>query len=129
MAKAKKEGIRMAKFPIDQYLNWGFSSSKNLTLDQMIKVMLDLRHTKDWKEALKNVPTRKLKPARDSMLQYKLQKSHNKLQFLEHKKTQKFISSDKLEIQKSDVQKSTFFDKSMASKIPLNFTFQNRKMN
>lgn len=65
----------MAKFPINQYLTWGTSSSKSLTLDQSIKVMLDLRHTGDWKKALENVPTRKLKPAREYMLHSKLQKS------------------------------------------------------
>lgn len=75
LAKAKKEGIRMAKFPIDQYLEWGASSSKNLTLDQSLKIMLDLRHTGDWKEALKHVPNRKLRPAREKMLQNKIRRS------------------------------------------------------
>ncbi|XP_036149800.1 mitochondrial ribonuclease P protein 1 homolog [Monomorium pharaonis] len=74
LAKAKKEGIQMAKFPIDQYLDWGASSSKSLTLDQTIKIMLDLRQTGDWKKALQNVPTRKLRSARENRLQYKMQK-------------------------------------------------------
>lgn len=34
MAKAKREGIRMAKLPLDKYLRWG-SSGKSLTLNAM----------------------------------------------------------------------------------------------
>ncbi|XP_018378107.1 PREDICTED: mitochondrial ribonuclease P protein 1 homolog [Trachymyrmex cornetzi] len=92
MAKAKKEGIQMAKFPIDHYLTWGASSSKSLTLNQTIKIMLDLRHTGDWKEAFKNVPVRKLKPARD-YTQGKLQRS---------------IFSKRLQTQNSSIQNFTF---------------------
>lgn len=98
MAKAKRDGIRMARFPIDKYLDWGTSSSKNLTLDQTMNVMLDLRHTGDWKKALEHVPVRKLKPARENMLRSKLQRSP--------------IFSDKSESRKSQV--------------PLDFTFQKR---
>lgn len=36
--------------------------------------MLDLRHTRDWKQALQHVPTRKLKEAREHMLQKKIEK-------------------------------------------------------
>lgn len=100
MAKAKREGIRMARFPLDNYLDWGAGSTKSLTLDQSIRVMLDLRHTRDWKVALKNVPPRKLRPYREDMLQKKVQKS---------------TFSDTLETEKS--------------KMPLNFTFQSRKIN
>ncbi|XP_011641938.1 mitochondrial ribonuclease P protein 1 homolog [Pogonomyrmex barbatus] len=74
LAKAKKEGICMAKFPIDKYLKWGSSSSKNLTINQSLKIMLDLRHTRDWNEALKNVPNRKLKSTRVLMLKRKVEK-------------------------------------------------------
>lgn len=105
LAKAKKEGIRMAKFPIDQYLTWGASSSRSLTLDQSIRIMLDLRHTGDWNEALKNTPTRKLKSAREQQLRYKLQRSMTK-----------------------DLdQRPTPETKEL--KTPLNFTFQSRKIN
>jgi len=98
LAKAKKQGIQMAKFPLEQYLTWGVSSSKNLTLNQSIKIMLDLRHTRDWKEALKNVPIRKLKSAREWAIRNKLQSS---------------IFSKESQIQEdSSIQ---------------NFTFQNRK--
>lgn len=60
LAKAKKEGLRMAKLPLDQYFNWQ-SSHKSLTIDQMVKIMLDMRHTGDWKYALQHVPRRKIR--------------------------------------------------------------------
>lgn len=72
----------MAKLPIDRYLDWGSGSTKNFTLNQMISIMLDLRHTKDWKQALQHIPTRKLKEAREYMLQRKL---HFASKFLENK--------------------------------------------
>jgi len=59
LAKAKREGIRMAKLPLDRYLHWA-SSSKSLTLDQMIKIMLDIKFTGDWNVALKHIPRRKV---------------------------------------------------------------------
>jgi len=109
MAKAKREGIRMAKFPIDRYLDWGASSSKSLALDQSIRIMLDLRHTGDWKVALKNVPTRKLRSFREDMLRKKLERST----FSDT--LERPTSSDTLKTRKAEM--------------PLNFTFQNRKIN
>ncbi|XP_020293975.1 mitochondrial ribonuclease P protein 1 homolog [Pseudomyrmex gracilis] len=76
LAKAKKEGIRMAKLPLEKYLEWGTGSTKSFTLNQMMSILLDVRHTKDWKKALSShVPSRKLKATRDYMLQKKLQKA------------------------------------------------------
>lgn len=60
LAKAKKEGIRMLKFPLDKYLLWGAGSGKSLTLNQCISVLLDIRATGDWEYALRHVPRRKL---------------------------------------------------------------------
>ncbi|XP_018337928.1 PREDICTED: mitochondrial ribonuclease P protein 1 homolog, partial [Trachymyrmex septentrionalis] len=93
MAKAKREGIQMAKFPMDQYLSWGPSSSKNLTLNQSITIMLDLRHTGDWEKAFKNVPTRKLKSTRQHVTENKLQRS---------------IFSKRLQTEGSNIQNFTF---------------------
>jgi len=90
----------MAKFPIDKYLEWGASSSKNLTLDQSIKIMLDLRHMGNWKKALENVPTRKLRTTREYKLRSKLQSSR---------------FSNTLQTQEPNV--------------PEDFTFESRKMN
>lgn len=60
LAKAKREGLRMAKLPLDQYFNWN-SSHKSLTIDQMVKIMLDMRSTGDWNYALQHVPRRKIR--------------------------------------------------------------------
>ncbi|XP_017054349.1 mitochondrial ribonuclease P protein 1 homolog [Drosophila ficusphila] len=60
LAKAKRLGLRMAKLPLDRYLQWGSGSGKSLTLNQMINIMLDLKKTGNWDAALKHVPRRKV---------------------------------------------------------------------
>ncbi|KAL6443378.1 hypothetical protein ACFW04_002918 [Cataglyphis niger] len=105
LAKAKKDGIQMAKLPLEKYLPWGSGSTKNLTLNQMISVLLDLRHTKDWKKALQHIPTRKLKEAREYMLK---------------QKGKKFLHFKKSEVKRSNILNSD-------SKIITDFTFANRK--
>ncbi|XP_076066415.1 tRNA methyltransferase roswell isoform X3 [Oratosquilla oratoria] len=61
LAKAKQQGIKMGKLPLDTYLRWGSGSGKNLTLNQMILIMLDMKFTGDWRKALTHVPRRKIK--------------------------------------------------------------------
>lgn len=68
----------MGKLPIEKYLEWGSASTK-FTLDQMLKILLDLRYTGDWKKALQHIPNRKLKDP----TKYKV---HNKLRYLHLKK-------------------------------------------
>ena len=60
LAKCKELGIRMAKLPLERYLEWGAGSNKSLTLDQMTKIMLDLKDGKSWEVALRHVPKRKI---------------------------------------------------------------------
>ncbi|CAH0554546.1 unnamed protein product [Brassicogethes aeneus] len=60
LAKAKREGLRMAKLPLDKYLQWGSGSGKSLTLNQMILILNDVKTTGDWKYALRHVPKRKI---------------------------------------------------------------------
>jgi len=60
LAKAKKEGLRMAKLPLDHYLDWGSGSGKSLTINQVTSILLDVKRTRDWKYALRHVPRRKL---------------------------------------------------------------------
>jgi hypothetical protein len=60
LAKAKKQGLRMARLPLDRYLNWGSGSGKSLTLNQMVTIMLEMKKHGDWNEALKIVPRRKV---------------------------------------------------------------------
>lgn len=58
LANAKRLKLATARLPLDQFLHWEMGA-KNLTLDQMIRIMLTLKETGKWKEALKFVPQRK----------------------------------------------------------------------
>ena len=72
LAKAKRENIKMAKLPLDKYLNFGGGSGKSLTLNAMISILLELKAHGDWERALKFVPRRKLRDFdeySDSLLQ------------------------------------------------------------
>ncbi|XP_026478944.1 mitochondrial ribonuclease P protein 1 homolog, partial [Ctenocephalides felis] len=69
LAKAKQQGLRMARFPLDKYLAWS-KSSKSLTLNQVCSILLDVRSTSDWAQSLKHVPTRKIM-SDEELSQYK----------------------------------------------------------
>ncbi|XP_028999265.1 tRNA methyltransferase 10 homolog C [Betta splendens] len=58
LANAKRLKLATARLPLDEFLRWG-TGAKNLTLDQMMRIMLTLKETGNWDEALKQVPTRK----------------------------------------------------------------------
>ncbi|KAM7405989.1 hypothetical protein PAMP_000396 [Pampus punctatissimus] len=58
LANAKRLKLATARLPLDEFLHWE-CGAKNLTLDQMICIMLTLKETGKWEEALKFVPTRK----------------------------------------------------------------------
>ncbi|XP_069328655.1 tRNA methyltransferase 10 homolog C [Eulemur rufifrons] len=58
LAKAKRLKLATECLPLDKYLQWDMGS-KNLTLDQMIRILLCLKNTGNWEEALKFVPRRK----------------------------------------------------------------------
>ncbi|KAL1490251.1 hypothetical protein ABEB36_012978 [Hypothenemus hampei] len=60
LAKAKREGLNMRKFPLDRYLQWGSGSGKSLTINQCVSILLDMKTSGDWNEALKHVPRRKI---------------------------------------------------------------------
>ncbi|XP_028028227.1 mitochondrial ribonuclease P protein 1 homolog [Bombyx mandarina] len=60
LAKAKKDNITMAKLPLDRYLEWAPGSKKNLNINHMIPILLDLKLTGDWEYALRHIPKRKL---------------------------------------------------------------------
>ncbi|CAL1544539.1 unnamed protein product [Lymnaea stagnalis] len=60
-ARAKKQGIKVMKFPLDQYLNWNLGT-KCITLDQVMKIMTSLKNKESWLDAFKkSVPKRKLR--------------------------------------------------------------------
>ncbi|KAK7864193.1 hypothetical protein R5R35_004104 [Gryllus longicercus] len=78
LARAKEQGLKMAKLPLDRYLSWGSGSGKSLTLNQMIMILLDLKLSGDWSKALKHVPSRKIMKVYQvdsSAKQFKLNKS------------------------------------------------------
>lgn len=62
LEKATTMGLRMAKLPLDKYFKWKGGGERSLTLDQVLKIMLDLKSSKDWNHALRHVPKRKMVP-------------------------------------------------------------------
>lgn len=58
LANAKRLKLATARLPLNEYLHWEVGA-KNLTLNQMIRILLSLKETGQWLEALKFVPTRK----------------------------------------------------------------------
>ncbi|XP_061743486.1 tRNA methyltransferase 10 homolog C [Nerophis ophidion] len=58
LANAKRQKLATARLPLDEFLHWE-TGAKNLTLDQMIRIMLTIKETGKWQEALKFVPKRK----------------------------------------------------------------------
>lgn len=80
LAKAKREGLKMAKLPLSKHLKWGPGSGKNLNINHVFDILLTKRHTGDWAEALKHVPVRKLAPYREQQLQNKIKQGFIKSQ-------------------------------------------------
>ncbi|XP_041793323.1 tRNA methyltransferase 10 homolog C-like [Chelmon rostratus] len=58
LANAKRLNLATARLPLDEFLHWDMGT-KNLTLDQMIRIMMTMKDTGKWEEALKFVPKRK----------------------------------------------------------------------
>ncbi|KAJ8253216.1 hypothetical protein GJAV_G00210380 [Gymnothorax javanicus] len=58
LANAKRLNLATARFPLDQFLHWDIGA-KNLTLDQVIRILLTLKETGKWEAALEFVPKRK----------------------------------------------------------------------
>lgn len=57
LAKAKQHGIRTARLPLESYRTCRVD--KTLTLDQMMQVMLEVKHSGDWHRAFRYVAKRK----------------------------------------------------------------------
>lgn len=62
LAKAKQLNIRHARLPLEKYKSWTTGSSKRLSLDVMLKILLDFKETRDWNKALVHIPRRKIEP-------------------------------------------------------------------
>ncbi|KAL1021670.1 hypothetical protein UPYG_G00016350 [Umbra pygmaea] len=58
LSNAKRLKLKTARLPLDEFLQWEIGA-KNLTLDQMIRILLKLKETGSWGEALEYVPKRK----------------------------------------------------------------------
>ncbi|XP_061671011.1 tRNA methyltransferase 10 homolog C [Syngnathoides biaculeatus] len=58
LGHAKRLKLATARLPLDEFLHWEMGA-KNLTLDQMIRIMITIKETGKWEEALKFVPKRK----------------------------------------------------------------------
>ncbi|XP_046887178.1 tRNA methyltransferase 10 homolog C isoform X1 [Hypomesus transpacificus] len=58
LANAKRLNLATARLPLDEFLHWEIGA-KNLTLDQMIRILLTVKETGSWQEALEFVPKRK----------------------------------------------------------------------
>uniref|UniRef100_A0A1B0G1G9 RNA (guanine-9-)-methyltransferase domain-containing protein 1 n=1 Tax=Glossina morsitans morsitans TaxID=37546 RepID=A0A1B0G1G9_GLOMM len=70
LAKAKRLGLRVARLPLDRYLQWGSGSGKSLTLNQMVNILLDLKTTGDWVTSLKHVPRRKVIDSKERLASF-----------------------------------------------------------
>jgi len=59
-AKAKREKLRTARFPLHEHVRW-VNGSKALTLNQVVDIMIRMKRTNDWKTTLTNcLPMRKV---------------------------------------------------------------------
>lgn len=58
LANAKRFKLATARLPLEDFLSWTIGA-KNLSLDQMIRIMLTLKEEGSWEEALHFVPQRK----------------------------------------------------------------------
>ncbi|XP_072271110.1 tRNA methyltransferase 10 homolog C [Pyxicephalus adspersus] len=58
LGNAKRLKLATARLPLDNYLKWDIGA-KNLTLNQMIEILMTVKDKGDWKSALSFVPTRK----------------------------------------------------------------------
>ncbi|KAK5874145.1 hypothetical protein PBY51_019118 [Eleginops maclovinus] len=77
LANAKRLNLATARLPLDQYLHWEMGA-KNLTLDQMIRIMLTIKETGKWEEALKFVPKRKYDGFHHERTQQEIPKNRGK---------------------------------------------------
>lgn len=67
LGKAKKQGLRMARLPLDRYFQ--FKSGKSLTIDQMLQILLELKTSNNFEKAFQHVPRRKIVPIDEQQLE------------------------------------------------------------
>lgn len=72
----------MAKLPLERYLEWAPGSKKNLNINHMVPILLDLKLTGDWEFALRHIPRRKLMETKILAMQNKIKNPFLKKEFL-----------------------------------------------
>ncbi|XP_067128187.1 tRNA methyltransferase 10 homolog C [Centruroides vittatus] len=81
LAKAKREGLKTAKLPLDQHLYWG-EGCKSLTINQVIDILLEAKASNNWNKAFEFVPSRKLRKINSEEIQHQtLTKKKNQIIF------------------------------------------------
>lgn len=75
LANAKRLKLATARLPLDEYLDWD-CGAKNLTLDQMMRILATVRQTGSWQKALEFVPKRKHKGFHQQSGDTRSQKNH-----------------------------------------------------
>ncbi|CAH1639790.1 unnamed protein product [Spodoptera littoralis] len=114
LAKAKRDGIKMAKLPLDRYLEWAPGSKKNLNINHMVPILLDLKLTGDWEYSLRHIPRRKLMETKILAMQKKL--SHNPKLQNEVMKNFKLSKLNRLAFKEKHFGSFTFKEKKVRSK-------------
>ncbi|RWS01195.1 mitochondrial ribonuclease P protein 1-like protein [Dinothrombium tinctorium] len=56
--KSQREGIKSYRLPLDEWLIW-YKGEKDLTLNQVVEILLKAKETGSWRRAVKKVPSRK----------------------------------------------------------------------
>lgn len=114
LAKAKRDGLKMAKLPLDRYIEWAPGSKKNLNINHMIPILLDLKLTGDWEFALRHIPTRKLMETKIHAMQKKFSNtSLGKEDFLKSFRNVRKSSSLSMNEKKIRSKKSLYDDDSI----------------
>lgn len=110
LAKAKRDGIKMAKLPLDRYLQWAPGSKKNLNINHMIPILLDLKLTGDWDYSLRHIPRRKLMETKILAMQKKLSNPMLRNDVIKNFKKYANISPLPLKERRSRSKKSLYDD-------------------
>ncbi|XP_056412161.1 tRNA methyltransferase 10 homolog C [Hyla sarda] len=76
---AKRLQLATARLPLDSFLKWN-CGPKNLTLNQVIEILMTLKDTGDWNKALSCVPTRKHDGFRERLESFEFKGNRKKTQ-------------------------------------------------
>lgn len=111
----------MAKLPLDRYLEWAPGSKKNLNINHMVPILLDLKLTGDWEYALRHIPRRKLMETKIKAMEKKLEKNpklRNEMLKLRSSKFNNFSAKhlNTLTFREKRLNSMTFQEKKIKSK-------------